>query len=87
MIKQKFKFKLTNFNSPKLFSFKCLKMNNDYTVCSKLKDSNLTEGKDVMKENILSVEDELKVEDKLKKKINQKRKITQKKNICQRKKT
>ena len=41
-------------------------MNDNYTVCSKLKDSNLMKGEDVTEEDILSVEDGLKVEDELK---------------------
>ena len=78
MIKQRFKFRLTNFNSLKLSSSKCLKTNDDYTAHSKLKDSNLIKEEDVTEEDILSVEDESKVEDeseeedKLKKKDNSK---------------
>ena len=74
VIKQRFKFRLINFNSSKSFSSKYLKMNNNYTVHSKLKDSNLTEGEDVIKEDILSVEDKLKVEDKSEEKDESKKK-------------
>ena len=66
VIKQGSKFRLTDFNNPKSLFSKCLKMNDDYTACSKLKDSDLKGGEDVMKEDIPSVEDKLEVEDGLK---------------------